>query len=362
MTELQMKQKGMISRLTNKTFKFDKRIKDQIYVAAYFTKTQKIVQELLPNHIVSMQFFCRYEGAKLCGIDEAIALIKTFANNSKDILIEALNDGDIVSSEEPVLRVTGKYEDFGFLEGMIDGILARSTSIATNVNEIVKIIPPQKLFYMGDRDDLYINHQHDGYAVYIGGGVEIQCTPAMHEYTFGVATGTMPHALIQMCQGDLIKACKLYQQIFPNDNLSALVDYTNDVVTESLKVLREFKDKLYSVRVDTSKSLVDKCVQDLQETKEGEYHGVNLEQIKRLREALDKNGGQHVKIIVSSGFDLKRVKEMEEAKAPVDYYGIGSSILKLKIGFTGDLVRIDGKNEAKVGRFYRENPRLKKVD
>nr|WP_307922511.1 hypothetical protein [Mycoplasmopsis bovis] len=39
---------------------------------------------------------------------------------------------------EVALELTGRYQDFGIYEGIIDGILTRSTSIATNAYECVK--------------------------------------------------------------------------------------------------------------------------------------------------------------------------------------------------------------------------------
>ncbi|MDX5476519.1 MAG: nicotinate phosphoribosyltransferase, partial [Bacillaceae bacterium] len=65
---------------------------------------------------------------------------------------------------------------------------------------------------------------------------------------------------------------------------------------------------------------------------------------------------------VSGGFNESRIKEFEEQKVPVDIYGVGSSLLKIHVGFTGDNVMLDGKPQAKAGRKYRFNPRLEKVD
>src|SRR5690625_6342653 len=68
----------------------------------------------------------------------------------------------------------------------------------------------------------------------------------------------MPHPLIQMFRCDIVAATNAYHEMFPEDELMALVDYNNDVITDSLKVAREFKEKLKAVRIDTSKTLVDK--------------------------------------------------------------------------------------------------------
>ena len=125
MEEYELKEKGLIKRLTNKTFKFDRRLKDGFFTANYFLKTRKIIEENIPNQIVTMQFFQREDDVMVCGLDECIALISEFAVDPKSLKVEALNDGDIVNYGEPVLKITGKYENIGLLESKIDGILAR---------------------------------------------------------------------------------------------------------------------------------------------------------------------------------------------------------------------------------------------
>src|SRR5699024_5871835 len=52
--------------------------------------------------------------------------------------IYSLKDGDKITPFESVLTVSGAYQQFGFLEGIIDGILSRRTSVATNVYNVVK--------------------------------------------------------------------------------------------------------------------------------------------------------------------------------------------------------------------------------
>jgi len=357
MLEIELKKQGKIKRLTNETFKFDPRIKEGWYTATYFLKTEKIVEKHAPNKIVTMQFFQRKNDVVLCGIDESIALIKTFAKNPNDLKIEALNDGDIIQSGEPVLKITGHYQDFGFLESLIDGILARRSSVATNVRNVVKEAAPTPVFFMGDRQDDYHNQQGDGYATYIG-GVSAQCTFAHGEWWGSNGGGTMPHALIQIMGGSTLEAAKAYNDVFPNEKVTALVDFHNDVIKDSLIVARVLKEKLGAVRVDTSDALVDHYFDD----KDEKPNGVNPELIKALRKALDAEGFNYVKIVVSSGFDVAKIRRFKEANAPVDSYGVGSSLLKVSVGFTGDLVKLDGKDLAKEGRRDIPNPRLEIVD
>lgn len=358
--EIELKNEGKISRLTNKTFKFDERLGTGFFAANYFLKSRKIVENCVPNHIVTMQFFQRSDDVMVCGLDEAIALIHTFAVKPEDLLIEALNDGDLISANEPVLKITGKYENFGFLESMIDGILARRSSVATNVYRVMKALKGADVFSMADRQDEYNTQIGDGYATYVA-GIRKVSTDAQGLWWGGKGMGTMPHALIQVCGGDICKAADMYHKTFPNEQVTALIDYNNDVITDSLKLAEHLGPTLRAVRVDTSKSLIDHYFDD-KDTSKFDPHGVCKELIFALRDALDQHGFNYVKIIVSSSFNAEKIAEWVKLGVPVDTYGVGTSLVNnMTVGFTGDLVMLDGKNEAKEGRTNIPSTRLKKV-
>ncbi|MFC0187841.1 nicotinate phosphoribosyltransferase [Fictibacillus aquaticus] len=365
MKEIELKLQGKISRLTNKTFKFDERAGEGWFSAVYFLKTCEIVEAYKPDNVVTMQFFQKND-AVLCGTDEAIALIKTFGKNPEELEIYSLRDGDKISPFETVLTIKGPYQNFGFLEGVIDGILARRTSVATNVYNVAKAASlsgiQKPVIFMGDRDDHFAQQAGDGYAAYIG-GASAQATHAMNEWWGKKGMGTMPHALIQIFNGDIVEATKAYHKKYPEDDLIALVDYNNDVITDALKVAREFGSTLKGVRVDTSRTMVDQYFFRNQDVL-GNFdpRGVNPELIFALRRALDEEGFSHVKIVVSGGFTKERITRFEELKVPVDIYGVGSNLLKINIGFTGDNVLMHDGHQAKAGRIYRPNPRLEKVE
>jgi nicotinate phosphoribosyltransferase len=69
-----------------------------------------------------------------------------------------------------------------------------------------------------------------------------------------------------------------------------------------------------------------------------------------------------VKIVVSGGFNAERIRLFEERGVPVDSYGVGSSLIRGSNDYTADVVMVDGKPCAKVGRRYRPNPRLELVE
>lgn len=360
LAEFELKKAHVVPRLTNRTFRFDRRYQDGYFAANYFLKTRKIVAESdLKDCIVEEQFFQRKDDVMLCGIDEVIALLFEFASHPQDLKVYALNDGDMISNGEPVLKIYGRYTDFGFLESAIDGILTRRTAVATNSYRVVKAANGKKILNMGDRQDDPLNQPGDGYASYVG-GIRAFSTDANGEWIGLKGKGTMPHALIEMCNGDIVKACELYHKTFPNEKVTALVDYHNDVCADALKAARALGDVLGAVRVDTSKALIDHCF-DHVDTSSFDPHGVCVEQIVALRKALDSEGFSQVQIVVSSGFTAEKIAEFEKRHAPVDVYGVGTSLLQINVGFTGDLVRVNGKEEAKEGRHDVPSDRLTEV-
>ena len=75
-------------------------------------------------------------------------------------------------------------------------------------------------------------------------------------------------------------------------------------------------------------------------------------------------GFNHVKVFVSGGLSIERIKEFVDSGAPVEGFGVGSYITSARpIDFTADLHEIEGKPIAKRGRIpgITPNPRLKRV-
>jgi nicotinate phosphoribosyltransferase len=68
-----------------------------------------------------------------------------------------------------------------------------------------------------------------------------------------------------------------------------------------------------------------------------------------------------LKIIVSGGFSPDRIAEFEKLKVPVDAYGVGSYLMRGDNSFTSDVVLLEGRHCAKVGRRYSPNPHLELV-
>jgi nicotinate phosphoribosyltransferase len=92
--------------------------------------------------------------------------------------------------------------------------------------------------------------------------------------------------------------------------------------------------------------------------------GVNPQLVWNVRSALDAEGFSQVKIVVSGGFTVEKIRAFEDAGVPVDVYGVGSSLFRDhgKFDFTADVVLVEGAPCAKVGRVHRPNERLELVE
>lgn len=90
--------------------------------------------------------------------------------------------------------------------------------------------------------------------------------------------------------------------------ITALVDYNNDVINDALKAANTTGNRLYAVRADTSKNLIDKYFNDKDTSGFDHMEFVKRVEIFALRKALDENGFSYVKIVVSSCFTPKIIK------------------------------------------------------
>src|SRR5262249_47784722 len=142
-------------------------------------------------------------------------------------------------------------------------------------------------------------------------------------------------------------------------NVTVLVDFENDSVSTSLEVARALGPRLWGVRLDTSEALADRSLWP--ELGDFEPTGVNERLVRKVREALDRDGFERIKIVVSGGFTVEKIREFEERGVPVDSYGVGSSLIRGSNDFTADVVLTDGRPSAKAGRSYRPNARLELV-
>jgi nicotinate phosphoribosyltransferase len=297
-------------------------------------------------------------------MDEAIAILKLCAEGFEQLTVHALYDGDELEPYESVMTIEGDYTTFAHLETVYLGVLARRTLITTNTVNVLRAAGGKPVIFMPARHDHHRVQTGDGYAAYVAGqvmGAEIGVTTdEQASWWGGRGLGTVPHALIASYGADTVLAATKFAEWAPVDmNITVLVDFDNDSVRTALDVAAALGPRLWGVRLDTSESLVDRSLWG--ELGDFTPTGVNERLVRNLREALDAAGHESVRIVVSGGFTVDKIRVFEERGVPVDAYGIGSSLIRGSNDFTADIVVTDGEPSAKVGRRLRPNPRLELV-
>ena len=170
----------------------------------------------------------------------------------------------------------------------------------------------------------------------------------------------------------------MYVDTFPGQDLTVLVDFFGAEITDSLAVCRRFPEMAaegrLSVRLDThggrfvegldpqaSYAVLERhaplAVRRYRDDTELRYltgTGVTAAAIFHLREKLDEAGFETVKIIVSSGFNVRKCKVMAGVGAPMDAIGTGSYLPDnwSETNATADIVAYDGAPTVKVGREF----------
>jgi nicotinate phosphoribosyltransferase len=238
--------------------------------------------------------------------------------------------------------------------------MARRSLVMRNVREVVDAANGKPILFFPARHDHWLVQTGDGWAAHVAGAIGVS-TDAQASWWGGVGVGTVPHGLIAAFGGDSVAACRAFAERYADEmNVTVLVDFENDSVRTTLEVADALGERLWGVRLDTSERMVDRAL--WHEMGDFTPTGVNVVLVERVRSALDAAGHNRVKIVVSGGFDAAKIREFEGVGAPVDAYGVGSSLVRGENDFTADVVRLDGRDCAKAGRAYRPNPRLQRVE
>src|ERR1051326_215291 len=382
------------------------------------------------NIEVEMQWFTRRKPFSIVvGVDKAIAMLREctgyydeqgqFINTFDQLEVEAVQDGVLAHYEgnplevEPVLRVRGRYRDFAMLETPTLGTLTRASRIATNVYDVLVAAHGKPVLFFPARFDAHEVQAADGYAYQIAVQLfnrtyahkldSFISTDAQGDWWGGAGGGTVAHAAIAAFLGDTAETMMAFAALRPvNIPRIALVDFQNDCVGTTLDVMRAMfrrfqeltdagkldeaeKYRLYGVRPDTSGNMRDVSLEPLGDPDLD--NGVNPRLVFRLRQAIDhaweewhlpeewheraRLWCQAVKIVVSGGFNPKRIRLFEEIGAPADIYAVGSALFSNSdeagtvTDYTADVVRVKVLGQwydlAKVGRRACDNPALEPV-
>ena len=357
----------------------------------YFKKTKNIIIDNGDTEVVYAIFMRR---PVLFCPKMAIKWLKDIEKirKTKFDITMCYEEGSWVGAGQPLMYIKGLFSQLVELETIYLQLIGPASVAAYNAYMMCVELPNTKFMAMDARHcagpDM---HELMAYGASVGskrakkeikakGFIGSSCNSSAHFFESSKALGTMPHALIGYA-GSTLKAAQIYNKSFPKEKLAVLVDYFSNEVTDTLKVCDYFKylvdsEKLF-IRLDTHGGRyiegldIEKSYEILemynpnsirtyrneQELKWLVGAGVSAAAIIHIRNILDSNGYEKVKIIASSGFNPAKCKLFSAAKVPVDIVGTGSYIPDRweETYATSDIIKYNGKSLVKKGREFLIN-------
>ena len=318
----------------------EEEIRDAVTTDVYFEYARDSLRFAGINPVVTMEVFARKNPfgsnwAVVSGIYEAAKLLQGLP-----VDVDAMEEGEVFLTDpqlavnEPVLRITGRYQDFGVYENPVLGFLCQASGICTKAARLVHLAQGKMVIGFGTR------RVHPALAPMVErssilGGLDSVSNVLGARLMKKTASGTMPHAFI-LCVGDEAEAWRIFDRALPEDvPRIALVDTFSDEKFASILALQTLGSRLYGVRLDTP----------------GSRRGDMRKLVQEVRWELNLRGGKAVKIIVSGGIDEKDVVELRDW---VDGFGIGTSISAAPvIDFSCKIVEIQDENGRRTPRAKR---------
>lgn len=247
----------------------------------------------------------------------------------------AMPEGTPVLPHEPILRVTAPLAQGQLVETALLNMVSYSSLVASTASQLVAVARGTPILEFGARRA----HGPDGArtgsrAAYLGGCAATSNVVAAADY--GVPpSGTQAHAWI-MAFPDELTAFRAYADTFPHQTV-LLVDTYDTVrsgVPNAITVGHELAasgHRLRGIRLDS-----------------GDLDALS----RQARQMLDEAGLSDVQVLVSGDLDVARVRELVEADAPIDGFGVGTSLLTAREdpAFSGvyKLAEVEGRPALKV--------------
>jgi nicotinate phosphoribosyltransferase len=266
-----------------------------------------------------------------CGLGELLPVIETLHFNSDEIdwlhkqgfdkqflswleafrfkgTIRSMQEGEIAFPLEPLLEVHGGLAEVQLIETLLLNHLNFQSLIATKAARIRYAAGNRYLSEFGLRRAQGLGGISASRAAIAGGFDSTSNMFAAKKYDIK-AVGTMAHSFIQSQENELT-AFRKFAEAEPG-NCTLLVDTYNTLksgIPNAIIVAKEMQVKghqLKAIRLDS-----------------GDLAYLS----KKARKMLDDAGFQNVQISVSNQLDEYLIKSLLEQKAPIDSFGVGTSL------------------------------------
>ncbi|MFW5966008.1 MAG: nicotinate phosphoribosyltransferase [Persicimonas sp.] len=242
------------------------------------------------------------------GFDDAF--LEYLADFEFDAEVWAPREGEVVFPFEPVVRVSGGLLEAQIVETALLNVINFESLIATKASRLRRSAGDEKKVI-----DFGLRRAHGFAGVQIGRAAVVGgCDSTSNVYSGlrdGVEiSGTQAHSWIQSFDSEL-EAFRQYARTFP-DECILLVDTYDTLesgVPNAIKVAKELEEeghRLVGIRLDS-----------------GDLAWL----AKRARKMLDEAGLEYVKIAASNQLDEHVIKSLLDQGAPIDVFGVGTSLV-----------------------------------
>lgn len=218
-------------------------------------------------------------------------------------------EGDVIFPTRPVLFIEASIIEAQIVETLVLNTLNYHTLVATKASRMRLSAGERKLIDFGMRRAHGTASCHAARAAVIGGFNATSNVKSAMDFDIPVS-GTMAHSFVQSFESEL-SAFRNYAKTWP-ENCILLVDTYNTLlsgVPNAIKVAGEMEKegkKLKGIRLDS-----------------GDLAYLS----KRSRKMLDDAGLDYVKIAASNQLDEFVIKSLLDQGAPIDVFGVGTSLV-----------------------------------
>lgn len=222
--------------------------------------------------------------------------------------VYSMKEGEVVFPTEPLLRVEGNLVEVQLIETLLLNYLNFQSLIATKAARMRYVAGDRHLSEFGLRRAQALGGIYASKAAFAGGFNSTSNAYAAKKYDIKVV-GTMAHSFIQSYDDELT-AFRKFAEAHP-DNCTLLADTYNTLksgIPNAITVAKEMEIKgqrLQAVRLDS-----------------GDLAYLS----KKARQMLDNAGLDYVQIVASNQLDEYLIKSLIEQNAPIDIFGVGTSI------------------------------------
>jgi nicotinate phosphoribosyltransferase len=256
--------------------------------------------------------------AYLCSIGFQEPFIDYLKNFEFTGDVWAVPEGTLLFPNEPVMRVTAPIIEAQLVETFLLNTINIQTMIATKASRVVQAAHGKTVIEFGLRREQGIDAgMKVARSSYIAGCLGTSNVLAGMAYDIPVF-GTMAHSFVMSFETE-IDAFRAFSKTFP-DRSTLLIDTYDDLAgaKKAIVIAKELEKSGYAlggVRLDS---------------------GDLVERSKAIRQLLDANRLEYVKIFVSGDLDEYSIAELESAGARIDSFGVGT-----KMGTSQDYPYLD---------------------